>query len=52
MAIGKAGARNAALFACQIIAVNDGDMFGKLEEYRLEMRRKIEKDNEQLKAQL
>jgi 5-(carboxyamino)imidazole ribonucleotide mutase len=52
MAIGKAGARNAALFACQIIAVKDEDMFNKLEEYRLEMRRKIAKDNEQLKAQL
>ncbi|MDR2104943.1 MAG: 5-(carboxyamino)imidazole ribonucleotide mutase [Deferribacteraceae bacterium] len=52
MAIGKAGAKNAALFACQIIALNDPLLYEKLENYRLEMRRQIEKDNEHLKAQL
>jgi 5-(carboxyamino)imidazole ribonucleotide mutase len=52
MSIGKAGAKNAALFACQIIAVSDGGMFDKLQRYRVEMRQQIERDNEQLKAQL
>ncbi|MDR2401647.1 MAG: 5-(carboxyamino)imidazole ribonucleotide mutase [Deferribacteraceae bacterium] len=52
MAIGKAGAKNAALFACQIIALKDEEMFNKLENYRSEMREQIERDNERLKAQL
>jgi 5-(carboxyamino)imidazole ribonucleotide mutase len=52
MSIGKSGAKNAALFACRIIALNDEEMSAKLERYSLEMREGIEKDNEQLKAQL
>lgn len=52
MAIGKAGAKNAALFACQIIGASDSDMYKKLADYRSEMREKIEKDNEDLKSML
>jgi 5-(carboxyamino)imidazole ribonucleotide mutase len=49
MAIGKAGAKNAALFACQILALNDLIVKEKLEKYRLSLQEKIEKDNEELK---
>jgi 5-(carboxyamino)imidazole ribonucleotide mutase len=52
MSIGKAGAKNAALFACQIIAVRDAAIFDKLEQYRVGMRQQIERDNEELKAQI
>jgi phosphoribosylcarboxyaminoimidazole (NCAIR) mutase len=37
MAIGKAGARNAGIFAAQIIALNDGRLAQKLEDYKQEM---------------
>ncbi len=52
MSIGKAGAVNAAVFACQVIAANEPEMYGKLEVYREEMRVKIASDNEALKAML
>ncbi len=34
MAIGKAGAKNAAIFAARILASNDSELAEKLEEYR------------------
>jgi phosphoribosylaminoimidazole carboxylase PurE protein len=34
MAIGRAGARNAALFAARILALNDPDLAGRLEDFR------------------
>ncbi len=49
MAIGKAGAKNAALYACQIIALNDAFLYEKLELYRKDMADKILKDNESIK---
>ncbi len=49
MAIGKAGAKNAALYASQIIALNNEVLFEKLELYRKEMADKIAKDNVSLK---
>ncbi|MDR2885088.1 MAG: 5-(carboxyamino)imidazole ribonucleotide mutase [Deferribacteraceae bacterium] len=48
MAIGKAGAKNAAIFAAQIIANNDDALFAKLETYRADMRKKIASDNEEV----
>lgn len=48
MAVGKAGAKNAALYAIQILALNDEALYQKLEDYRLAMAEKIEKDNEAL----
>ena len=48
MAIGKAGAKNAALYACQIIALNDNVLYEKLEQYRKDMAEKITKDNQSL----
>ena len=50
MAIGKAGAKNAAIYACQIIALHDEVLYEKLELYRKEMAEKIAKDNEALKS--
>lgn len=42
MAIGKAGARNAALFAIQILARKDPVLGDKMRSYRRSMREKIE----------
>lgn len=35
LAIGKAGAANAALLAAQILAINDVELFNRLEQFRL-----------------
>lgn len=43
MAIGKAGAKNAGLFAIQILALTDALLTGALQEYRTE----LESDSEQ-----
>lgn len=46
MAIGKAGAVNAAIFAVQILALNDEKMAAKLADFRKSQRQKvIEKDS-------
>lgn len=42
MAIGAAGAKNAGLFAIQILSRKDPALLDKLETYRAEMQRKIE----------
>ena len=45
MAIGKAGARNAAIFAAQILAVSDGALAGKLVKFKADQANKVvEKD--------
>jgi phosphoribosylaminoimidazole carboxylase PurE protein len=41
MAIGKGGARNAALFAVQVLATADSTMVDKLAEHRKEMVQKV-----------
>jgi 5-(carboxyamino)imidazole ribonucleotide mutase len=41
MAIGKAGAKNAALFALEILGVTDRKIMDKLSTYRKEMKAKI-----------
>lgn len=41
MAIGKAGAKNAAIFALEILAVSDKDIEDKLKQYRQKMKTKI-----------
>ncbi len=43
MAIGKAGARNAALFALEILGVTDKKIYAKLIAHKKEMRNKIKK---------
>ncbi|MCD4831643.1 MAG: 5-(carboxyamino)imidazole ribonucleotide mutase [Anaerohalosphaeraceae bacterium] len=46
MAIGKAGAKNAAIFAVQILALSDETLAKKLSEFKETQRKKvIEKDN-------
>jgi phosphoribosylaminoimidazole carboxylase PurE protein len=42
MAIGKAGARNAGLFAVQILSRSDADLVAKLNLHRQQMRAEIE----------
>ena len=50
MAIGKSGARNAAIFAAQIIAVADTDLRHKLEAYKQEMARQVEQKAEKIQS--
>lgn len=45
MAIGRAGAKNAALFALEILGVSDAKMAAKLIKYKKQMRLKIKKLN-------
>jgi len=46
MAIGKAGAKNAAIFAVQILALSDENLAGKLAEFKKAQEKKaIEKDS-------
>jgi 5-(carboxyamino)imidazole ribonucleotide mutase len=47
-AIGEAGARNAALFAVQLIAATNKKMAQKLDAYRQEMARKVEEKDGKL----
>jgi len=52
MAIGKAGAKNAGIFAAQIIGRSDKAMFDKLTEYRTAMKEKVYKDNDAVQEML
>jgi len=45
MAIGRAGAKNAALFALEILGVSDAKIADKLIKYKKQMRLKIKKIN-------
>jgi phosphoribosylaminoimidazole carboxylase PurE protein len=48
MAIGKSGAKNAALFAVRILALDDKEIGAKLSSYRKKMSRDVEKKQENL----
>lgn len=48
MAIGKAGATNAALFAAQIIALSDTNTAIKLDNYRKKMKQKVNEMRDEL----
>ena len=50
MAIGKAGAKNAGIFAAQILALNDSRLAGALIDYRVEMDREVEQKDAALQA--
>lgn len=52
MAIGKAGAKNAGIFAAQIIGRKDEAMYKKLGKYREAMKEKVYKDNEAVQEML
>jgi phosphoribosylaminoimidazole carboxylase PurE protein len=49
MAIGKAGAKNAALFAVRILALEDADLLKKLQAYVRKMAQEVEQKHENLK---
>jgi phosphoribosylaminoimidazole carboxylase PurE protein len=49
MAIGKAGAKNAALFAVRILALEDADLLIKLQSYGRKMVQEVERKHENLK---
>lgn len=50
MAIGKAGAKNAGIFAAQILAVSDPQLRAALKAHREDMARQVEAKAEKLKA--
>lgn len=52
MAIGDAGAKNAAILAAQILAVGDPEIEGSLEQYKKEMAGKVAKKAENLRKKL
>jgi phosphoribosylaminoimidazole carboxylase PurE protein len=52
LAIGKAGAANAALLACEILALADADLEARLEAYRHEMKEEVARKSERAKRTL
>jgi 5-(carboxyamino)imidazole ribonucleotide mutase len=52
VAIGKFGATNAALLAVQILAISDENLQQKLKEYKVSMRKKVEKADQELQKKL
>ncbi len=48
MAIGKAGAKNAGLFAVQILALSDAELSRAIREYRVEMDNEVEQKDKEL----
>lgn len=52
MAIGAAGAKNAGIFAAQIIGVKDEAVSAKLKAYREKMKEDVYKANEEVQAML
>ncbi len=50
MAIGKAGAKNAGIFAAQILALNDTRLAEAMAAYRTEMDREVEQKDTELQA--
>jgi 5-(carboxyamino)imidazole ribonucleotide mutase len=49
MAIGKSGAKNAALLAIRILALDDAELLKKLQNYVLKMAQEVERKHENLK---
>ena len=52
MALGKAGAVNAAIFCAQIIATSDGDVSRRLARHKEEMARGVEEKSQRLKDEI
>ena len=50
MAIGKPGARNAGILAAQIIAVSEAQLAEKLEKFKQEMARQVEKKAKKIES--
>jgi phosphoribosylaminoimidazole carboxylase PurE protein len=49
VSIGKAGARNAALLALEILALNNGGVLNKLDQYRSDMRRTVLEEDDSIR---
>ncbi|HYR02238.1 MAG TPA: 5-(carboxyamino)imidazole ribonucleotide mutase [Syntrophobacteria bacterium] len=52
MAIGKAGARNAAVLAAQMLALNDSELQEQLRRYKLELADQVDMKAEELRQKL
>jgi phosphoribosylaminoimidazole carboxylase PurE protein len=52
MAIGKAGARNAGIFAAQILAAGDAELAAKLVQFKVDMAQGVEAKAEALSKRL
>lgn len=46
------GGKNAGLLALKILASSDGELLGKLDDYRLALKDQVEKKNQDLKSRL
>jgi phosphoribosylaminoimidazole carboxylase PurE protein len=51
MAVGKAGAKNAAIFAAQILGLKDAGIAARLKEYKKEMVKEVEKKAKKVEKQ-
>lgn len=51
VATGKAGARNSAILAAQILGVKDVELRGKVKEYKEQMAKEVEEKNRRLKGE-
>lgn len=52
MAVGKAGAKNAALFAIQILSLSDDKLKTKLIKYKEDMKQKVMEKNQNIQKKL
>jgi len=52
MAVGKAGATNAAIFAAQILALSDADLAKKLADFKADQAKKVVKKDQDMRAKL
>jgi len=52
VAVGPGGAKNAALLAIQILALQDETLHARLQEFRAGLRQSVAKKNERLRDQL
>ncbi len=52
MAIGKAGAKNAGIYAARILALSDVALAARLTQFRLEMAAAVEKKDQALQQRL
>ncbi len=50
MAIGKTGAKNAAIFAVQILGISDEEINKRIQIYKRELRKKVEQKNKSIKT--
>lgn len=52
MAIGKAGAKNAGIFAAQVLAIGNSSLSKKLKDYKLKLEKQVEEKARRLKSRL